>query len=112
MAMYIYRTDGCPVGFRFGDFIHDLQGGAAVARVLGSHVYRFDGSYVGELFKDSVVDKPVAIVRRVAAMKRPPAIASPGAGSRRRGIIDYGFADLFDALREDVDEEPLPLAAE
>lgn len=110
MAMYIYGSDGCPVGFRFGDHIHDL-GGTALGRVLGSHVYRFDGSYVGELFKDRVVDKPVPFVRRVAAMPRPRPVPSPGSGPRRRGI-DYGFTDAFHLLEEGFGEEPLPLAAE
>lgn len=113
MAMYIYRTDGCPVGFRFSDYIHDLDG-APLGRVFGTHVHRFDGSYVGELFKDSVVDKPVPMVRSISPMKPPRAAPSPGPSYRRRGIVNYGYADLFHLLREGADayEEPMAIAAE
>jgi hypothetical protein len=112
MAMYVYGTDGRPVGFRFSSFIHDLDG-EAVGRVFGTHVHRLDGSYVGELFKDSVVEKPVHSVRRLAPVAQPPAQPSPGTGFRRRGLVDYGFADVFHLLTGGGRfEEPLALAAE
>jgi len=99
MAMYIYRPDGYPVGFRFSDCIHDLDG-TPLGKVLGTHVYRFDGSYVGELFKESVVTKPVPNARAILPMAMPPAVPSPGPGSQRRGIVDYGYPDAFDLLRD------------
>lgn len=101
MAMYIYRTDGHPVGFRHGNCIHDLSG-EALGRVLGTHVFRFDGSYAGELFKDSVVARPLPVsVRPIQAIPRPPRASSPGPSFRRRGLVDYGFSDAFDRLYEE-----------
>lgn len=99
MAMYIYQTDGHPVGFRFGNFIHDMAG-VPLGRILGTHVYRLDGSYVGELFKESVVAKPVQSVRPMPAVAAPATLPSPGASFRRRGLVDYGYPDVFHQLYE------------
>ena len=57
MAMYVYSIDGDPVGFVFETSIYDL-GGNPLGRLVGSRVHRFDGSYVGEWFKDMVVRRP------------------------------------------------------
>ena len=57
MAMYVYSTAGEPVGFLYETFIHDLEG-RPLGRIIGSRVHRFDGSYVGEWFKESVVERP------------------------------------------------------
>lgn len=108
MAMYIYRTDGHPVGFRHGDFIHDLEG-VPLGRVLGTHVHRLDGSYVGELFKNSVVEKPVLSVRTIGPIPAPSQQRSPGPSFRRRGLVDYGYRDVFDLLKA---EDPMRIAAE
>jgi hypothetical protein len=110
MAMYIYHTHGHPVGFRFGDFIHDLDG-TPLGRVLGSHVYRIDGEYAGELFKDSVVDKGRQ-PRRVLPISPPPAAPSPGSSFCRRVVVNYGFPDAFDRLREQSGADPMSIAAE
>ena len=48
MAMYVYSTEGEPVGFVFGTDIYDLDG-APLGRIVGCRVHRFDGSYVGEV---------------------------------------------------------------
>ena len=116
MAMYIYQTDGYPVGFQFSNCIHDL-GGRPLGRILGTHVYRFDGAYVGELFKETVVAKPVANARPIQPVATPPAIPSPGPSFRRRGLVDYGYRDVFHLLFEGEQtplhlEEPMAIAAE
>jgi hypothetical protein len=114
MAMYIYQTDGHPVGFRFSNFIHDLEG-RPLGRILGTHVYRLDGSYVGELFKDSVVDKPAPPVRPIQAIAPPPSIPSPGTGFQRRGLVNYGYPDVFHRLYEGdhlLLDETMAIAAE
>lgn len=116
MTMYIYQTDGEPVGFRFGDFIHDLEG-YPLGRVVGTHVHKFDGSYVGELFKEMVVDKPIVRRRDAAPAAAPPKLASPGRTCRRRGLVNYGFRDVFHLLFEPGVqplelEAPLAVAAE
>jgi hypothetical protein len=107
MAMYVYQTDGYPVGFRFSNCIHDLCG-RPLGRILGTHVYRFDGSYIGELFKDMVVAKPVAHARPIQPAAPPAPVPGPGASYRRRGLVDYGFRDVFHLLVEG-DQTPLHL---
>src|SRR3546814_4907161 len=90
MAMYIYQTDGHPVGFRFSNFIHDM-GGRPLGRILGTHVYRIAGSYVGELFKETVVAKPTVNPRSIQPVSPPPVVPAPGASFRRRGLVAYGY---------------------
>lgn len=98
MPMYVYHAEGHPVGFLSGNIIHDLSG-EPLGRVLGSHVYRLDGQYVGEWFKETVVAKPVATSRRsIAPIASPPRVPSPGPSFSRRGVINYGHADVFHLL--------------
>ena len=116
MAMYIYQTDGHPVGFRFSNFIHDMAG-RPLGRVLGTHVYRIDGSYVGELFKETVVAKPTANPKPIQAIAPPSAVPPPGPSFRRRGLVDYGYRDVFHLLCEGDQtplylDEPMAIAAE
>ena len=111
MAMYVYHADGHPVGFLFGTFIHDLDGNP-LGRVLGSHVFRLDGIYVGEFHKETVVAKPVlANVRDIAPMTAPAKQPSPGVSFSRRGLVRYGYPDMFHRLQEGLyqDNEPLEL---
>ena len=109
MAMYVYHADGHPVGFLFSTFIHDLDGNP-LGRVLGSHVFRLDGAYVGEFHKETVVAKPVlASVRDIAPMKAPPKQPSPGISFSRRGLVRYGYPDVFHRLFEGIDQDNEPL---
>lgn len=113
MPMYVYHAQGHTLGFLSGNIIHDLSG-EALGRILGSHVYRLDGSYVGEWFKESVVNKPVYSRRPIAPMESPPALPALPIGCSRRGVIDYGFADVFHQLhdKEALDLELYAQAAE
>jgi len=105
MAMYVYHAEGHPVGFLFSTFIHDLEGNP-LGRVLGSHVFRLDGRYVGEFHKETVVAKPVlANVRDIAPMKAPAKQASPGISFSRRGLVNYGYPDMFHKLCEGVQQD-------
>ncbi len=111
MAMYVYSADGHPVGFTFGTFIHDLDGGAPLGRILGSHVFRLDGAYVGEFYKETVVAKPVLpAVRNILPVAPPADARSPGPSFSRRVVVNYGYADTFHRLYEGAGQ--LPLAAE
>ena len=98
MTMYIYDTGGHAVGFLHSLFVHDLDG-TPLGRVLGSRVHRLDGSYVGEYFKDTIVDKPVASRRAIRPMQAPPVRPPADITSPRRGVVDYGFRDMFGELR-------------
>ena len=116
MTMYVYHTDGHPVGFLFSTFIHDLDG-TPLGRILGSHVYRLDGGYVGEFHKETVVAKPVLVsTRDIQPMAVPPSIPSPGVSFSRRGLVDYGYPDVFHRLYEGTSQHDdileLAIAAE
>jgi hypothetical protein len=108
MAMYVYSTEGEPVGFVYDTFIHDF-GGAPLGRIVGCRVHRLDGSYVGEWFKEMVVDRPTGRARAIPPIEAPPHRASPGTGTARRAVVDYGYADSFSLLYE---RAPVSQAAE
>ena len=103
MAMYVYSTDGEPVGFVYETCIHDLDG-TPLGRIVGCRVHRFDGSYVGEWFRDMVVERPTGQPRTIPPAPVPPRRPSPGPSYRLRAVVDYGFADAFPRLRAGADD--------
>jgi hypothetical protein len=90
--MYVYSTGGEPVGFVFETNIFDLEG-VPLGRIVGCRVHRFDGTYVGEWFRDMVVRRPQGRPRII-----PPAPVP--ASYRLRAVVDYGYPDAFPLLRE------------
>ena len=114
MTMYVYHAAGHPVGFLSGTFIHDLDG-TPLGRILGSHVYRLNGDYVGEWFKETVVDRPVHSRKPAHPVKAPPKRERAPDSFSRRGVVDYGYPDVFHLLyaaNDDRRYEPLAIAAE
>jgi len=112
MAMYVYSTDGEPVGFVFETNIYDLEG-TPVGRIVGSRVHRFDGTYVGEWFRDMVVRRPQGRPRIIPAVAAPPRRGPADASFRLRAVVDYGYADMFPTLRQTSGEDLyLSVAAE
>ena len=116
MPMYVYHARGHAVGFMFSNFIHDMQGNP-LGRVTGSHVHRLDGTYVGEFYKETVVDKPSQTGRHVAPVEAPRKLGPVPYPPSRRGVVDYGYPDTFHLLADVapgamMDEEALQLAAE
>lgn len=99
MAMYVYSTQGEPVGFVMETFIHTLDG-EPVGRIMGSRVHRLDGAYVGEWWKEMVVARPEVQPRSILPVARPPRRAPPGASFRRRVVIHGGYRDMFHLLTE------------
>lgn len=97
--MYVYSTDGEPVGFVFETNIYDL-GGTPLGRIAGCRVHRFDGSYVGEWFRDMVVKRPQGRPRIIAPAPVPPRRPPAAATCRLRAVVDYGYDDAFPLLRE------------
>ena len=87
MAMYVYSTDGEPIGFLWETCIHDLDG-RPLGRIIGSRVHRFDGSYVGEWYKEMVVERPGIAARALPPIAVPPPRPSPGRSWRRRAVVD------------------------
>jgi hypothetical protein len=108
MAMYVYSTQGEPVGFLFETFIFDL-GGTPLGRIIGARVHRLDGSYAGEWFKEMVVERRAAPARTLPAVPPPPSRASPGRGTRRRVVVDYGYPDRFHRLYQSAADDPGPV---
>jgi hypothetical protein len=97
--MYVYSTEGEPLGFLFESFIYDLEA-TALGRIVGSRVHRLDGSYAGEWFHNMVVQRPSARPRIVAPASAPPC-TSPGSSYRRRAVAEYGlYQDGFHLLYE------------
>ena len=104
MAMYVYSTDGEPVGFVFETNIYDLDG-TPLGRIVGCRVHRFDGSYVGEWFRDMVVRRPQGRPRIIPAVAAPPPRPPASASYRLRAVVDYGYEDAFPLLRPDASED-------
>lgn len=99
MAMYVYSTEGEPVGFVFGTDIYDLDG-TPLGRIVGCRVHRFDGSYVGEWFRDMVVLRPQGRPRLISPAEPPPRRPPASASYRLRAVVDYGYEDAFPLLRD------------
>ena len=71
MSDLIYAADGTPRAFRLSNYIYDLEG-KAVGRVFAEKAYRLDGSYVGALINNMVVDKPGLSRRSIGSVAQPP----------------------------------------
>src|SRR3954468_5150505 len=109
--MYVYSTDGVPVGFVFETTIHDLDG-TPVGRIVGCRVHRFDGTYVGEWFRDMVVRRPQGRPRIIPPWAPPPRRPPASPSFNLRAVVDYGYPDAFPALRESAADAYLDQAAE
>ena len=98
MSDFVYASDGRVHGFRVGYYLYD-RGGRAVGRVSAERVYRFDGVYVGELFRNMVVEKPVGARPALRPVAPPPDLTPPVVDSSRGGDT-HGFPDVFGRLTE------------
>lgn len=106
MADFIYNPEGHAQGFRVGSVIYDL-GGRAVGRVWAERAYRFDGSYVGVLYKNMVVDKPTVSRRNLPPITPPPNVARVHDPDPRRPI-NHGFEDVFHLLGHGSEDDLEP----
>ncbi len=109
--MYVYSTDGEPVGFVYEMNIFD-QDGTPLGRIVGCRVHRFDGTYVGEWYKDTVVRRPQGRARIIPPCAPPPHRPPAEASYRLRAVVDYGYADAFPQLRQGAQDSYLSIAAE
>lgn len=98
MSDFVYNAEGGVQAFRLGDFLYDMAG-KAVGRVSAERVYRFDGSYVGEMFRNMVVEKPVGVRRRLPSVSQPADVVPPPRDASR-GSGSLGFPDVFSRLEE------------
>lgn len=96
MMGYVYDRRGEPIAYREGDYLFDMQG-YAIAYVQSTHVYRLDGEYVGEAYRDMIVDQFLSSPGGIGRVADPGRIGkrdSPGG----RGANDYGYPDVSDRL--------------
>lgn len=102
MADYIYSTQGAPQGFRLGSYIYELSG-RAIGRVWAERAHRLDGTYVGALLKNMVVDKP-SVSRRNLPPLPYPGDAPPAVGAEARRPLGDQLPDIFYLLTASADE--------
>lgn len=97
MPNYVFRSTGEPAGFVSGNFLFDIQSGEALAQVRGSHVFKLDGQYVGDL-KDEMVVKTAHWQPAVEPAWKRPSAARPPTPPRRIGRL--GRIDAWDDLTD------------
>ena len=85
MCDFIYNAEGLIQGFRLGNYLCDMTG-REVGRVSAERVYRFDGSYVGEMFRNMVVEKPVGARPNLPPVSRPADAEPRQPGRRQPGL--------------------------
>ena len=102
MAMYVYNTQGEPVGFVMETFIHTMEG-RPVGRIMGSRVHRIDGTYVGEFYKDMVVSRPEGRPRNLPPIASPPHRVPPPLSFNKRVVLHGGYQDTFHLLTAQVE---------
>lgn len=100
MSDFIYNMTGGVQAFRIGDYLYDMSG-KAIGRVSAERVYRFDGSYVGEMFRNMVVEKPVGARRSLPPVSSPGDVEPPPLDTSRGGG-SLGFPDVFQRLVENA----------
>jgi len=94
---YIYNARGNAVGYRYGNYVHDMTG-RAVGQVSGdTHVHKLSGSYVGELYQDMIVDQHIGDLGNIGNPGNPGNAGNPG-NPGNRGSVNYGFPDVFEEL--------------
>ncbi len=96
MSDFIYNAGGDPQAFRIGNFVYDMQG-KAIGRVSAERVYRLDGSYVGEMFKNMIVEKPVGARPALPPVAYPGDVAPPSLDTSRVGVA-HEFSDVLHRL--------------
>ena len=101
MSDFIYNEQGGTQAFRIGDHLYDMRG-KAVGRISAERVYRLNGSYVGELFRNMVVEKPVGVRPSLPPISVPGDVEPPSADTSRGGG-SLGFPDVFQRLLDDND---------
>jgi hypothetical protein len=93
MIKYLYNSQGTAVAYIQGRYIHSM-GGQAVGQIVNeTHVHKLSGSYVGELYRDMVVDRYLGNLRNVGNPGNPGNAGNPG-NPGNRGAVNYGYPDV------------------
>ena len=95
---YLYDRRGEAVAVSESGFIYDLDGYPR-AFLISDQVYKMDGSYVGQVHRDMVVDafvsSPGSTSPPANPGRIPPISRIPG-----RGSVDYGYPSRIELLFE------------
>ena len=86
--------------------------GTPLGRIVGSRVHRFDGTYVGEWYKDMVVRRPQGRPRIIPTAAVPPRRPPAEVSYKLRAVVDYGYPDAFPQLRQGAQDSYMSIAAE
>ncbi len=97
MTSYLYDENGRAVGFHRQRYIYDMNGNAIGQINNGTHVHRLTGEYVGELYKDMVVDMHYGNLGNIGNPGNPGCAGNPG-NPGCRGTMNYGYKDAFNKL--------------
>jgi hypothetical protein len=93
---YLYDRSGEAVAVLEGGFLYDLQG-YPIAFVQLDQVFKMDGTYVGQVHQDMVVDtfvsNPGSTSPPASPGRIPPIPRIPG-----RGQYDYGYPSRIERL--------------
>ena len=95
---YLYDGRGDAVAAIESGFVYGLDGYAR-AFIQGDQVYRMDGSYVGQIHQDMIVD---AFISNPGSTSPPPdpGRIPPIARIPGRGPVDYGYPSRIERLFE------------
>ncbi len=95
---YLYDRAGEAVAVLEGGFLFDIDGYPR-GFAQGDQVFKMDGTYVGQLHQDMVVDafvsNPGSSAPPVSPGRIPPPERIPG-----RGPMDYGYPSRIERLFE------------
>jgi hypothetical protein len=86
------------VGFWEDKYVYALNG-TPIGQLDGEHVHKLKGPYVGELYKDMVVDKHIGNLGNIVHPGNPGNPGHPGHPGNR-GAVNYGYPDVFEKLLE------------
>jgi hypothetical protein len=93
---YLYNRAGDAVVLLEGDYLYDLDGYARAFK-QGNQVFKMDGSYVGQLHQDMVVDEFISNPGSTTPPGNPGRIPPP-AKIPGRGPMDYGYPSRIERL--------------
>lgn len=93
MTNYIYNSHGSAVGFWRPSLCVRI-GWNTGGPLRDTHGHKTTGEYVGELYKDMVVDRHLGNLGNAGNPGSPGSPGNPG----NRGAVNYGYPDVFEEL--------------
>lgn len=96
MINYLYNEDGDALGFWDDRFVYRLDG-TPIGQLNGPSVHKLTGEYVGELYEDMIVDRYFGDLGAIDPVPNPPR-AKPVPAPPNRGMVSYGYPNVFDQL--------------